>query len=203
MKPEYYEGPLDGTAPEHRCYILLHAKDRPSKFPKAIHTQLSRELLARGARLGGITVNFAWMEHHFADDLVASRKQSATVYSHLGGRLDIPHISLNNMDEVERQILQHVDGPLTEQTSKNVDIYVCTHAARDCRCGERGQQVYDAFIRAVQLERRKNLSGFSDNIRIGAVGHVGGHKYAANVLIYPHGEWYANFILVRGKGFLT
>src|SRR6266571_3787454 len=124
MKPEYYEGPLDGTAPEHRCYILLHAKDRPSKFPKAIHTQISRELLARGARLGGgITVNFAWMEH-FADDLVASSsgKQSATVYSHLGGRLDIPHVSLNNIDEVERQIIQHtVSGPLTEQTSKNVD----------------------------------------------------------------------------------
>ena len=189
QEPLYHEGPLEATAPYRRCYIFLNALDQPSKFPKVFQTPISRELVKRSMEWGsGVSVNFLWMEH-FANER-ASAKQPATVYSHLAGRLDIPDVSLENMDDIEQQILHHLDSPLTKPTSKNVDVYVCTHAARDCRCGERGQQVYDALLRAVQHERHQDPSCFANDIRIGAVGHLGGHQYAANVLIFPHGEWY-------------
>jgi len=186
-KSEYYSGPLEGTAPYHRCYILLHARDRPSNFPTVYQTAVSRELLIRGVRWGGgVSVNFSWMEHFSHQN--SSRKSPATVFSRLGGRLDIPDVTLENLDEVESQILKHLEGPPAELTSKNVDVYVCTHAARDCRCGERGLQVYETLVRIVEEERIWNPSSLAHRIRIGAVGHVGGHQYAANVLIFPHGE---------------
>src|SRR5258705_5998320 len=194
-KPDYYSGPFDGPAPYHRCYILLHARDRPSNFPKVYQTAVSRELLIRGIRWGGgVSVNFSWMDHFSHQN--SSGKSPATVFSHLGGRLDIPDVTLENLGDVESQILKHLEGPssscpssFTELTSKNVDVYVCTHAARDCRCGERGQQVYETLVRSVEEERIRNPSSLAHRIRIGAVGHVGGHQYAANVLIFPHGEW--------------
>jgi len=190
QKPVYHEGPLE-AAPYRRCYIFLNASDPPPKFPKVFQTPISRELVKRSMEWGcGFSVNFSWMEHF------ASAKQPATVYSHLGGRLDIPDVSLENMDGIEQQILNYIDSPPTMPTSRNVDLYVCTHAARDCRCGERGQQVYDALLRAVQHERHQDPSSFANDIRIGAVGHLGGHQYAANVLIFPHGEWYVYCFVV-------
>jgi hypothetical protein len=82
-----------------------------------------------------------------------------------------------------------------------IDIYVCTHGARDCRCGETGGAVFRA------LKHEVDRLGVGGKVRVGEVGHVGGHKcvfytcsgfmllnnvefrYAANVLVYPHGEW--------------
>jgi len=33
-----------------------------------------------------------------------------------------------------------------------------------------------------------------DSIKVGEVAHVGGHKYAANVLLYPGGEWLGKIV---------
>jgi hypothetical protein len=131
------------------------------------------------------------MEPCFAHDDGSSGKSPATVFTPFGGRLDIPDVTLENLDDVEGQILKHLgaDSSFAEHTVKDADVYVCAHAARDCRCGERGQQVYEALVRIVEEERKRDPQSSAHRIRIGAVGHVGGHQYAANVLIFPHGEW--------------
>jgi len=44
-------------------------------------------------------------------------------------------------------------------------------------------------VKALRDEvERRNLK----QIKVGEVGHVGGHKHAANLLVYPHGEWLGN-----------
>ena len=67
--------------------------------------------------------------------------------------------------------------------SKTLHLYVCTHGARDCRCGNTGGAVYEAL--RIEVAKR----GLTDQVLVGSVGHVGGHKYAANILVYPHGDW--------------
>ena len=171
----------------HRCYILLHTQDRPSNFPKVYQTPVSRELLSRSPRWGGgVSVNFSWIDKRY----IPPGKSPATVFAPLCGRLDIPDLTLKNLDEVESLILAHLHRrpSACSSRSKSVDVYVCTHAARDCRCGERGQQVYESLVRTVHDQRHRDPS-FAHRINVGAVGHVGGHQYAANVLIFPHGEW--------------
>ncbi|KAH9476090.1 Altered inheritance of mitochondria protein 32 [Psilocybe cubensis] len=188
--PEYYEGRLEGTAPEHQCYIFLHASQSPELFPKVQKTSVSLELQARATRWGGI-VNFSWFNDGSAPQMIEKGLQPATVFSRLGGKLEIPDVSLENIDQVEDTIKTHLQGPslLTEgeKGGSDIHIYVCTHGVRDCRCGERGKQVYNALVKAVNDARQREP--IARNIRIGEVGHVGGHKYAANVLIYPQGEW--------------
>ncbi|KDR79275.1 hypothetical protein GALMADRAFT_1230940 [Galerina marginata CBS 339.88] len=185
--PEYYEGRLEGTVPDHICYILLHVSRSPETFPSVYHTPVSREMHLRAKRWGGL-VNFSW----FADRLeegMHEHSQSATVFSPMGGKLEIPHISLENLDRVEEAIQSHLKGPRTSSTAQDMHIYVCTHGARDCRCGDRGREVYLALVEAAEKERATNPDGVATSLKIGEVGHVGGHKYAANLLVFPQGEW--------------
>ncbi|KAF5354258.1 hypothetical protein D9756_007068 [Leucocoprinus leucothites] len=101
-----------------------------------------------------------------------------------GGRLEIPEVSLANMDDVEASLKSHIKREyVTPETHEEAHLYVCTHGARDCRCGEHGGMV--ARLLKEEVERRN----IGHRLKIREVGHVGGHKYAANVLVYPHGEW--------------
>jgi hypothetical protein len=63
-------------------------------------------------------------------------------------------------------------------------VFVCKHGRRDIRCGECGPPLLEAFATA--------LAGhdLAEKVAVRGTSHVGGHKYAGNVLIYPHGDWY-------------
>lgn len=62
-------------------------------------------------------------------------------------------------------------------------IFVCVHAARDERCGRCGPPLLSAVREALSASRLKDVT-------VRATSHVGGHKYAGNVLVYPEGVWY-------------
>jgi (2Fe-2S) ferredoxin len=63
-------------------------------------------------------------------------------------------------------------------------IFVCVHAERDARCGACGPSLVEAFM--VELEAR----GLTGQVAVRCTSHVGGHRFAGNVLIYPGGDWY-------------
>jgi (2Fe-2S) ferredoxin len=62
-------------------------------------------------------------------------------------------------------------------------VFVCVHAARDERCGQCGPPLLEALATAVE-------SAGLEEVTLRATSHVGGHKYAGNVLFYPEGVWY-------------
>jgi len=62
-------------------------------------------------------------------------------------------------------------------------VFVCVHAARDERCGRCGPPLLVAVREAV-------AAAGLDDVTVRATSHVGGHKYAGNLLIYPEGVWY-------------
>ena len=62
-------------------------------------------------------------------------------------------------------------------------VFVCVHAARDDRCGRCGPPLIEALEAAI---KREGLAG----VHVRATSHVGGHKYAGNVIVYPEGVWY-------------
>ncbi|KAF8603663.1 ferredoxin [Ceratobasidium sp. AG-I] len=74
-------------------------------------------------------------------------------------------------------------GAPTDRLSKSkaLDIYVCTHGARDCRCGDIGGDL----VRVLR-------STAPPDVRVFDIGHVGGHKWAGNILVFPLGDWYGN-----------
>ncbi|KAI3484822.1 hypothetical protein L1887_51876 [Cichorium endivia] len=81
-------------------------------------------------------------------------------------------------------------------------VYVCTHGARDCRCGVAGTAVLQALkdeVRAHQAAAIKAGKQTPKNVRVYPVSHVGGHAWAANALVYPHGDWYGNLRTTDSK----
>ncbi len=62
--------------------------------------------------------------------------------------------------------------------------FVCVHAARDERCGRCGPPAIAAL--------RAEVAALGLDSQVRATSHVGGHKYAGNVIVYPDGVWYGH-----------
>eukprot|EP00011_Vannellida_sp_DIVA3-517-6-12_P005941 CAMPEP_0114612510 /NCGR_PEP_ID=MMETSP0168-20121206/4659_1 /TAXON_ID=95228 ORGANISM="Vannella sp., Strain DIVA3 517/6/12" /NCGR_SAMPLE_ID=MMETSP0168 /ASSEMBLY_ACC=CAM_ASM_000044 /LENGTH=252 /DNA_ID=CAMNT_0001823497 /DNA_START=154 /DNA_END=912 /DNA_ORIENTATION=+ len=100
------------------------------------------------------------------------------------------HIGKENSAAEVEAMVKHLDGD-KEQTVKTTEmpkdkqfIFVCAHAKTDKRCGYCGPILVDEF--------RAHLdgAGLQDRTTVHKVTHVGGHKYAGNVIVFPAGEWY-------------
>ena len=66
-------------------------------------------------------------------------------------------------------------------------VLVCTHGSRDARCGRCGPPLMKAMKE--ELERRKLGP---EHMNILATSHIGGHKFAGCMIVYPSGEWYGH-----------
>lgn len=69
------------------------------------------------------------------------------------------------MNRVDRQAALSVSGK-----KEQVEIVVCTHGSRDCRCGDKGGALVDA------LKEEIGRRGLEGKVKVGEVAHVGGHK---------------------------
>ncbi|MBI3944229.1 MAG: sucrase ferredoxin [Chloroflexi bacterium] len=65
-------------------------------------------------------------------------------------------------------------------------LLVCIHAARDERCGLCGPKTAAALEQALAA---RNLDG---DIHVLRSSHVGGHRFAGNLLVYPEGVWFGH-----------
>lgn len=70
-------------------------------------------------------------------------------------------------------------------------VFVCAHANRDRRCGVCGPVLIEKFEK--EIEHR----GLKDQVFVKACSHIGGHKYAGNLIIFSPdsegkvaGHWY-------------
>lgn len=57
-------------------------------------------------------------------------------------------------------------------------IFVCGHGSRDKRCGVCGPVLVSKLKEEIKLRRLK------DQIYVHPCSHIGGHKYAGNLIIY-------------------
>ncbi|KAF8626577.1 hypothetical protein AX15_004790 [Amanita polypyramis BW_CC] len=197
---------LWGTVQPHTAFILLHTTHPPPTFPaRGPVSQVSKRLQLSVVKWGGV-VNWVWrgrltpasdgsgVEPPPAEEIDAQKPDEsyrATVFSK-NGQLEIPHVSLGNVDEIGDVVRRFAIEPgeaAGEKVADEIHLLVCTHMARDCRCGEQG----GAFVRRLREEiehtPKERLKGIAE-IRVGEVGHIGGHLYAPNLLIYPYGDWY-------------
>jgi hypothetical protein len=61
-------------------------------------------------------------------------------------------------------------------------ILVCAHESRDERCGCNGPKLLQ-WLQRVGIERQVPVHLYS-------ASHFGGHRYAANCIAYPSGDWF-------------
>ncbi|BGP40817.1 hypothetical protein JCM10450v2_004820 [Rhodotorula kratochvilovae] len=132
------------------------------------------------------------------DEGAAEEVYSATLYPDF---LHIPSLSISSLPSFESTYLSlppppsaSLTSPSTPSSPARTHIFVCTHAMRDCRCGDLGEPLYAALVR--EAKRRKvggELRDGEEGVRIARVAHIGGHKWAGNALVYREGgacDWY-------------
>jgi hypothetical protein len=179
---------IAGTVPLHRAYILLHSRHSPRSFPSRLASPLLVTLRQHALRWSAL-VNVAWVPSNgsgFVPDLVDDSDDNGTeAYTLLAfardhARLQIPSVSTGSLEDACTQLDDFLRRPTgTGRTQVDPDalyLYVCTHGARDCRCGEWGSKVTDALREEVHKRRQSEPAGKYSRVIVGEVGHVGGHE---------------------------
>ena len=93
------------------------------------------------------------------------------------------------VEDIPTLVTSHLIGgkaanKLRHEPLSGQHIFVCTHAARDARCGECGPPLFERF------QQELASLGLEEQIHLYKSSHVGGHRFAGNVLVYPAGDWY-------------
>ncbi|KAF8714560.1 Sucrase/ferredoxin-like, partial [Rhizoctonia solani] len=194
--------PLPGTAPEHSFHLILQTPYPPPTWPSKLQdaSPLLRDISALLKQHGGI-VNFAWAPPLSETPTEGSssvggvwqesdkpESYKGILYSPDRDPYTMPVVSKSSLPELSSIIPRPLQSPgaLSPPNSRSpaakvIDIYVCTHGARDCRCGDIGGEIAYA-LRAMKRP----------DVRVFDIGHVGGHKWAGNVIVFPSGDWYGN-----------
>ncbi|CCF48320.1 uncharacterized protein UHO2_05320 [Ustilago hordei] len=130
-------------------------------------------------------------------------------YTTNGTMAKIAPLSLRTLDS-DLPLRERIDAALSTaapqtgrvQASDETHVYVCTHGSLDCRCGLAGS----AFLQSLQQQVRAHQANLikagketPKKVKVMAVSHVGGHAWAANALVYPHGDWYGNLRTTDSK----
>ncbi|KAF2288936.1 hypothetical protein GH714_022895 [Hevea brasiliensis] len=81
--------------------------------------------------------------------------------------------------------------PGTPETLKGFYVFVCSHGSRDRRSGVCGPALLSTFKEEIELR------GLRGKVSVSPCSHIGGHKYAGNVIIFGssingviNGHWY-------------
>ena len=76
--------------------------------------------------------------------------------------------------------IQTMTDPIFLHTSRGLQylVLICGHLAKDKRCGEIGPRLQEAFLQHFATK------GLSTKAEVHLCSHVGGHKYAGNVIMY-------------------
>lgn len=218
----YDSSPLPGSVPEYTAHIVLHPADvarADTTWPSHIDSvsPLLSELNSwtkDNGSLAGYAINLsagrgtlpapaaAW-DRHRASSARCPPNTSADderfwlyAYRPSGQFVKWPEpLSLRTLPSgatlrAELERLWDEAPP-----SNEAHVYVCTHGMRDCRCGVVGTELVDALKRAVRQHEAQCIAENSmpaKKVHVWTISHVGGHKWAANALVYPHGDWYGN-----------
>ncbi|KAH9576003.1 hypothetical protein CY35_01G140700 [Sphagnum magellanicum] len=70
----------------------------------------------------------------------------------------------------------------TPEPLSGFHVFICGHGSRDKRCGTCGPPLKETFS-----EELSKL-GLKDQVFVRLCSHIGGHKYAGNVIIFGHSE---------------
>jgi hypothetical protein len=177
---------LAGTVPSHKAYVLLHGQHSPRAFPSRLASPLLVALRQRALRWSAL-VNVAWVPPNGSEhvpNLSEEETDGTETYSLLAfasnrRRLSIPSVSMDNFEDTCAQLNNFMERTSTGVVDPyGLYLYVCTHGARDCRCGEWGSKVADALREEIFKRRQTDPAGQYSRIVMGEVGHVGGHQSA-------------------------
>jgi Sucrase/ferredoxin-like len=175
---------LAGTVPLHQAYILLHSHHSPRTFPSRVTSPLLLELRRQALRWSAL-VNVAWVPSNTVgngpnpppDGVGDSDTYRLLAFSRNRTALQIPSVTMDNLGNACTRLDDHLKASIVDlDPSGPLFLYVCTHGARDCRCGEWGSKVADTLREEVRRRKEIEPTGKYSRVVVGEVGHIGGNQ---------------------------
>ncbi|XP_002966242.2 altered inheritance of mitochondria protein 32 [Selaginella moellendorffii] len=190
-RPEMYKSPLAGSVSFYQRHLFVCYKDAlswPSQVESAELGGLPHALFAAfKARKNDMPNKIRLTVCEASDSTEGDIFVFPDLVRYRGLRASDAESFVEEV-VVNEQIWSHgVEEPLSGS-----HVFICAHGARDARCGSCGPVLVDKF--RDEIEAR----GLSGRVTVKACSHIGGHKFAGNVIIYAasggggpvSGHWY-------------
>ena len=190
--------PLPGTAPRAKAWLVLEQSGSYG-FDALSDSQLPAEIrlaLAAAGKETGTTVVLARPVGKHADDISTGHRRFWLSHCAPGGsRMRtgvIPDSELTRPD-LKEILIAAAQGELPPWGHKSSEplLLVCTHAKRDVCCALAGRPLAQAL--AEDPETRDSVM---------EVSHLGGHRFAPNILLLPTGHVYGRIDADSAKAVL-
>lgn len=164
--------PLPRALSPSKGLFLLSLPIAPEHWPS--HLDLYSTLYRKTTKLlkpHGLAVNCVYDGHSQSTsfDVIKGKEEYPARLIRGDSRVvEYPSFSIDMIDQVKRDLDTSHQDLITR--TEQVQIMVCTHGSRDCRCSDRG----GALVNALRAEMVKR--GLESRIKVGEIAHVGGHK---------------------------
>ena len=191
-RPDFKQGSMIGRVTFHDKHIFVLTKMKANEWDKDFDKQGFAMVLKKGLskNLKGVRCKVSYAEAVDGEDAGDDSNYNILVLPDM-----IKYVGVNesNVDQVAQDLKSGTGSSSFKKEKIDASqIFICAHAKKDMRCGVCGPRLYQAF--AEQLPQ----SSIADKkIDIRRCTHVGGHKYAGNLIIYQEhrnrkvfGDWY-------------
>ncbi|OVA07238.1 Sucraseferredoxin-like [Macleaya cordata] len=193
LRPELGQSPLVGTVQIYDRHVFLCYKN-PQVWPPHVEAAefdrlprlLSAALLARKVEMKKQT-RLTICEGH---DGTETSNGDILIFPDMVRYRRLTHFDVDTF--VEEVLVKDSEWlPGTPETLSGSYVFVCSHGSRDRRCGVCGPALVSRFKEEIDVR------GLQGQVSVSPCSHIGGHKYAGNVIIFsPNndgvvtGHWY-------------
>jgi hypothetical protein len=192
QRDEFGKETLAGTVQFHERHVFLCYKN-PQVWPSHLESSESDRL----PRLLSAAIKSRKKEMNKSTRLTICEGEDGTDASN-GDVLIFPDMiryrRLTHFDVetfVEEALVKNTEWlPGSPTPITGAYVFVCAHGSRDKRCGTCGPALINKFNEEI------GVRGLQDQITVSGCSHIGGHKYAGNVIIFSPvngevtGHWY-------------
>ncbi|XVF03620.1 hypothetical protein REPUB_Repub05bG0008700 [Reevesia pubescens] len=193
-RPDFrLQTPISGTVQYYERHVFLCYKN-PSVWPPRIEAAefdrlprlLSAAVLARKADMKKET-RLTICEGH---DGTETSNGDVLIFPDMIRYRRLTHFDVDTF--VEEVLVKNGEWlPGTPEKLEGSFVFVCSHGSRDRRCGVCGPPLVSRFKEEIELY------GLQGRVSVSPCSHIGGHKYAGNVIIFGSsingevtGHWY-------------
>lgn len=185
QRSEMNQLPLAGTVQIYERHVFLCYKNPqvwPSHVEAAEFDRLPRLLTATLKAKKSEMAKKTRLTICEGEDGTESSNGDVLIFPDMIRYRRLTHFDVDNF-------VEHVLVKETEWLSMSVEqltgsyIFVCAHGSRDKRCGVCGPALIKKFKDEISVK------GIQDQVSVSPCSHIGGHKYAGNVIIFSkHGQ---------------
>ncbi|KAK1296355.1 hypothetical protein QJS10_CPB15g01024 [Acorus calamus] len=192
-RAEFGQSPLAGTVQIYERHVFLCYKT-PDVWPAHVEAAefdrlprlLSAALLARKGEMKRQT-RLTICE---GEDGTETSNGDVLIFPDMIRYRSLTHFDVDAF--VEEVLVKDTEWlPGTSETLKGSYVFVCSHGSRDRRCGACGPVLVRRFKEEIKSHALHGL------VSVSPCSHIGGHKYAGNIIIFSSsidgavtGHWY-------------